>query len=251
MTERPLRTTDLAKAIGVHPNTVRLYEEWGFMPPVPRAPNGYRQFRQEHLDCLRLARLALQWPYPGGKDPVLEMVRRAVAGDLGGARESAQTYLDHIGRERALAESAVDVLERWAQGNPDDDAVGHPLRIKDAAHLLDLTPDALRSWERNGLLSVPRAPANRYRLYGAAEIGRLRVIRLLRQAGYSTMAILRLMQHLDEGRTEGLREVLDTPRPDEDVFSAADRWLSALAEQAARARASIAQLEAMQEARRS
>jgi DNA-binding transcriptional MerR regulator len=25
-----LRTSDLAKAVGVHPNTVRLYEEWGY-----------------------------------------------------------------------------------------------------------------------------------------------------------------------------------------------------------------------------
>ena len=33
----------------VHPNTVRLYEEWGFLPPVPRAPNGYRLYDQRHL----------------------------------------------------------------------------------------------------------------------------------------------------------------------------------------------------------
>jgi hypothetical protein len=39
--------------------------------------------------------------------------------------------------------------------------------------------------------------------------------------------------------------VLDTPRPDEDVYSAADRWLSSLAEQEQRALDLIAQLEEM------
>jgi len=28
---RYLRTSDIAKAVSVHPNTVRLYEKWGFL----------------------------------------------------------------------------------------------------------------------------------------------------------------------------------------------------------------------------
>jgi hypothetical protein len=39
--------------------------------------------------------------------------------------------------------------------------------------------------------------------------------------------------------------VLDTPRPDEDIYSSADRWLSTLDEQEQRARDIISQLEAM------
>ena len=53
---RTLRASDIAKAVGVHPNTVRLYEEWGFLPPVPRSPSGYRLFTAAHLDQMRLAR---------------------------------------------------------------------------------------------------------------------------------------------------------------------------------------------------
>ncbi|MGE5528726.1 MAG: MerR family DNA-binding transcriptional regulator, partial [Patescibacteria group bacterium] len=60
-----LRTTDLARAAGVHPNTVRLYERLGFLPPVPRGSNGYRLFNEEHLFCLRLARTALGGDWPG------------------------------------------------------------------------------------------------------------------------------------------------------------------------------------------
>jgi DNA-binding transcriptional MerR regulator len=241
-----LRTSDVAKAVGVHPNTVRLYEEWGFLPPIPRSASDYRLFTEAHLDQMRLARTALHGPWPGRniKQSALALVRRAASDDLGGALEQAYNHLALVQAERAQAEAAAKLLERWAQGAAAD-ATAEPLWIGEAARLLGVTTDVLRNWERNGLIKVPRNPHNRYRLYGAAEIGRLRIIRMLRRAGYSMMAILRMLLQLDQGKGEGLRQVLDTPRPDEDVYSAADRWLSTLAAQEQRALDLITQLEEM------
>ncbi len=54
-----LKTSDIAREIGVHPNTVRLYEERGYISSVPRAENGYRRFTSRHLEEMRLAHLAL------------------------------------------------------------------------------------------------------------------------------------------------------------------------------------------------
>ncbi len=54
---------------------------------------------------------------------------------------------------------------------------------------------------------------------------------MLTKAGYSHMAILRMFLELDRGNTRDLKKTLDTPRPDEDIFSAADRWLTTLQEQ--------------------
>ena len=68
---------------------------------------------------------------------------------------------------------------------------------------------------------------------------------MLSRAGYSQMAILRMLLHLDQELGGDLRQVLDTPRPDEDIHIAADRWLSSLGEQEQRAMDMIAQLEAM------
>jgi len=84
MTPRYLRTSDLSKAVGVHPNTVRLYEEWGFLPPIPRSPGGYRLFTPAHLDQMRLARLALADAWPGRliRRSALKLVRQAATGDL-------------------------------------------------------------------------------------------------------------------------------------------------------------------------
>jgi DNA-binding transcriptional MerR regulator len=58
---------------------------------------------------------------------------------------------------------------------------------------LHVTVDMLRNWERNGLITVPRDPSNGYRMYGPCEVGRIRVIRTLVQAGYSLMAILHML----------------------------------------------------------
>ncbi|MBN1259037.1 MAG: MerR family transcriptional regulator [Anaerolineae bacterium] len=250
MAKKWLRTSDIARAAGVHPNTVRLYEEWGFLPTVPRSESGYRRFSEAHLHQMLLARGLLHEPWPGQaiRRSAIALVKHAATGDLGGALERAYRHLALVRAERVRAEAAIALLERWANGAAAD-AVADPLHIGRAAAHLGVTVDMLRNWERNGLLETPRDPRNGYRLYGAPELGRLRVIRMLRDAGYSPMAILRMLRRLDEGQTRGLREALDTPRDDEDVFMAADRWLSALDFQESCALDAIARLEIMIERR--
>lgn len=239
-----LRTTEIARAVGVHPNTVRLYEEWGFLPPIPRSRAGYRLYTEQHLDQMRLARTALHAPYPGGKAPALNLVVQAAHGNLGEALEQAYLYLANIRAETVHAEAAIAFLERWARGSAAD-TTSQPLQIGGVAKLLSVTIDMLRNWERNGLIEVPRSPHNGYRQYTASEIGRLRVIRMLRQVGYSMMAILRMLRAFDEGQRDNLGLMLDTPRSDEDVYTAADQWLTALKAQEQRALEIIAQLETM------
>lgn len=48
------RTSEIAEIIGVHPNTVRLYEELGLIPKPGRLPNGYRVFTELHIEQFRL-----------------------------------------------------------------------------------------------------------------------------------------------------------------------------------------------------
>ncbi len=241
-----LTTSQIAKAVGVHPNTVRLYEQWGLLPPITRTRAGYRRFTEFHLDQMRLARTALHGLYPGRKirRSALGIVLRSASGDLGGALELAYAHLTLVKSEQVQAETAARLLQRWAQGTAAD-ATQQALSIGQVARLLDVTQDSLRNWERNGLLRVPRNAHNRYRAYSGAEIGRLRVIRMLRSAGYSMMAILRMMHQLDTGQAVDLRQALDTPRPDEDIITAMDHWLTSLAEQEQRAGQIIALLDEM------
>jgi len=239
-----LRTSDLARSVGVHPNTVRRYVDWGLLPPVERGPNGYRRFTQRHLDCLRLTRTIYSGDYPGKTIRLSgsKIIHRAAADDWGGALENAYAHLALVQAERAQAESAVLLLERWAAGTAAD-ATQQPMQIGQVAKLLNITIDILRNWERNGLISIPRDSKNRYRCYGPHEMSRLRVIRMLSRAGYSTMAILRMLLQFDRGVTSSLRQTLDTPPPDEDVYMASDRWLSTLSSQEQVAHQIIALIE--------
>ena len=229
MPAKNFRTSDLAREVGIHPNTVRRYGDWGLIPPVERSPSGYRLFTQRHLDCLRLARMIYSAPYPGRGFRALgtEIIQRAVVDDWQGALEKAHEYLVAIQAELKQANTAADVLEHWAQ-NMTDDPNEEPLAIGEVSKLLGISLDIIRNAERNGLLKVPRNSYNNYRLFGKKEIERLRIIRMLTKAGYSHMAILRMFLELDAGRRRGLKEILDTPRADEDIFGAADRWLTTL-----------------------
>ena len=237
MSNKYLRTSDLARAVGIHANTVRLYVDWGLLPPVERSASGYRLFTQRHLDCLRLARAIYAAPYPGRGFRALgnEMIQRAVADDWLGALEKAHTHLGAVKAELERAEAAADLLEHWAQtGSAEADGVLLPLG--EVSSLLGVSHDVVRNWERDGLIRVRRNPVNNYRLFGAREIERLRIIRLLARAGYSHMAILRMFIELDAGNTRDLRTILDTPRADEDIFTAADHWLTTLQSQEALAK---------------
>lgn len=241
-----LRTSDLAREVGIHPNTVRRYVDRGILPPVEYSASGYRRFTQHHLDCLRVACQVYRAQYPGKALHVsgVRIVHAAVSGDLEGALELAYHHLTLVQAERVQAEAAADLLEHWASTAPIAVTI-QPLQIGQVAHVLGITIDILRNWDRNGLIDVPRDPSNGYRRYGAQEMSRLRIIRMLSRSGYSLSAILRMLVQLDQGETSDLRRALDTPRPDEDVYLASDRWLSTLTEQEQRAHTIITLIEEM------
>src|SRR6266516_5614391 len=50
MTNRTIRTSDLAHRIGVQPETIRYYERRGLLPRLQRASSGYRIYTPEHLE---------------------------------------------------------------------------------------------------------------------------------------------------------------------------------------------------------
>jgi MerR family transcriptional regulator, copper efflux regulator len=64
------------------------------------------------------------------------------------------------------------------------------MRISDAAAAAGTTPRALRFYEANGLLPPPRRTRSGQRVYGPAEVARLRVIRAMLGLGL-TVADLR------------------------------------------------------------
>jgi DNA-binding transcriptional MerR regulator len=195
---------------------------------------------------MRFARLALHGGWPGReiRHSALALVRCSASGALAEALVLAKNHQALVQGEIDQAETAVLFIQQWLNGDISQPSQS-PLSIGQTAKFLDISTDKLRDWERNGLLTVPRHPQNRYRQYGAAEIGRVRVIRTLRHAGYSTLAILRMLLALEQDTTIDVRRALDTPDPEDDIQYATNQWLSTLTTHEERASEMIAQLDAM------
>lgn len=224
------KTSQIAALCGVHPNTVRLYEELGYMPPVPRAENGYRMYGKTHLEYVRLVRTALKSTWLGGviRKKALSVVLLSAAGSYEEAMRVAQEHLTLVREEREKAEIAAGLLEAWAAEKDDLTGSAGPLwKSSEAAERLDITYDMLRSWERNGLITVPRDRESGYRVFGRDEIRKLYVIRALRKARFSLMSIHNMLRHYDRGVREGLAGILDElPPEEEDIIFNTNQWLS-------------------------
>jgi len=246
MKESYYSTSEIARAVSVHPNTVRKYEKWGFLPSIPRDVNGYRLFSEMHLDQMRLARMAMldEWPGRDIRKISLALIKLAATGELESALELAYRFLYLIKVEQQKADEAANLVDSWTQETLTEDK-SEPLNTHDTSEFLGVSVDMLRHWERNGLIKIPRDPSNRYRLYGMTEIRRFRVIYMLSRAGYSNMAMLRMLSQLDRGNKIDLRYALDTPGPDEDIFYAADHRISTLAKWERQAEKMITHLKTM------
>ena len=58
--EKTYSTSQIAGIVGLHPNTVRKYEEWGLLQTPERKPNGYWVYTDVHIKQFELAKKALQ-----------------------------------------------------------------------------------------------------------------------------------------------------------------------------------------------
>lgn len=223
------KTKEIAAIVGVHPNTVRIYEEWRYISSVPRSENGYRMYSDMHLFQLKIARVAFRCEIVQG---LIRAKARAIVEASGKeyftqALEYAQSYLSHLQQEYNRALEAIELSEQWMSGIKST-STGTYTR-KEVAQILDLSSEVVRNWERNGLITVSRL-SNGSRTYTENEIKRLKIIRTLRAAHYSMSAILRLMNQTENmsGTDLNIKQVLDTPEDHEDIISVTDRLIYSL-----------------------
>ncbi len=222
------KTTEVAKIIGIHPNTVRLYEELGLIPKPERKSNGYRIFTEIHIEQFKLARLALRTVLTqnGLRKKAMAVIKLSAAGQYEKAIRLTENYISQITTEQINAEEAIAIAGQIINRDKNEMAETGLTR-KEAAHCLEITIDTLRTWELNGLLAVKRKK-NGYRIYDQEDIERLKIIRSLRCANYSLSSILRMLNCLTSDEGIDIREIINTPQENEDIFYACDMLLTSL-----------------------
>lgn len=223
------KTSEVAAIIGIHPNTVRLYEKMELIPKPERLSNGYRVFTDFHIEQCRLVRIAFQVEVlqNGLRKKITKMIKASAVGDFDTAILLINEYIEQIKQERINAEEAITIVKQLLSGC--EQSHTQNLKRKEVSEALDISMDTLRNWEMNGLLTVKRKE-NGYRVYTDDDIRRLKVIRSLRCANYSLEAILRLLQQLSQNPDTDIRATLNTPKQSDDIISVCDRLIVSLSE---------------------
>lgn len=220
------RTSEVAAIVGLHPNTIRRYEEWELIPIPPRAANGYRVFTDYHIETIKIAQVAFQIEVlqSGLRILMVDMVKAVARYDFAEAQALLDRYLNLVDQEIANANDVIHVVEDILAGKAEADT--NCFTRRETAEYLGVTSEALRNWERNGLLSIKRSK-NNYRVYDAEDIKRLKIIRTLRSAKYSLAAILRMLNAIDQEKQD-IKRLLNPTDPDDSIITACDNLIDSL-----------------------
>jgi Predicted transcriptional regulators len=222
------KTSEIAQIIGIHPNTVRLYEKLELIPKPERKTNGYRIFTDFHMEQIKFARIALKIEVlqNGLRKQAIAIIKASACKNFTKAISLAEHYLGQIREEECNAEEAITITKELLSG---DISVMETtfLTRKETADYLQISIDTLRNWELNGLLSIKRRQ-NGYRVYTDEDIRRLKIIRSLRCSNYSLSSILRMLNALTQNPNADIRQTIDTPKENDTIISVCDKLLTSL-----------------------
>lgn len=254
--EKQFQIGELSRITGVKAGTIRFYESCGFLEPAERLPNRYRVFNIRHIYQVHICRLVF-----GGfvnkrlRKISLGILEAAGHWDLEAYEQAAKHYLQAVEEDIAGTERAIAaVMERLQEPQSTRLDSGCPISAclkeqavyskKQAAQLVGVTPEAVRNWERNGLLG--QTQSYRRRFYPPEMLERMYVIRLLLDNGYSMMAIQSFFAQFDAGDGQRAAGVLVHPGKDDNLIYRADRYLETLQNEEKKARQLCELLEEMQ-----
>lgn len=199
-----MRPIDVARKLRVSTTTLRHYEEWGLCPPVPRAPNGYRVYSDLHVayfECIRAMATGF------GMDVTAAVLRHIVRGEMDEGLWLATERQAQLFEEKRSAEKTLRLLDQAGPDVPGKHARRRALTIGAVVKETGIVASTIRYWELEGLISVRRDEENGYRLFSAADVRKLLLIRALRSAIYSLATIRDVMREVDANNLDAARRV--------------------------------------------
>lgn len=198
------RTSDVAKIIGVHNNTIIAYEKSGYISNVERSQNGYRIYTDNHIEQIKLARLVLKSDiikvYMIFK--VREILKTIARNEFDIALDLSKKFLLQIQVEKTSEFKLIKELKELIRVHIDNNKKNISLKRSEVSKEIDVSMDVIINWERNGLLEIPRNNKNNYRIYSEHEIILLKAIKLIRKENYSTQCIGNMIRKIKANNFE-------------------------------------------------
>jgi len=144
--------------LNISTSTLRNYESLGLVPPVPRAANGYRVYTDEHVAYFECIRAMI----PGFGIPITrEVVRKLQKQEVDEALWLVNEQQALLHREKVLTEKTIRLLETDELDKLEWNRKRKGMTIGEASRETGVPSSAIRHWEREGLLSLPRDPVKR------------------------------------------------------------------------------------------
>lgn len=203
--ETQFRPIELARAVGISAATVRMYEREGILPEADRNPSGHRRYRLRHLRALETARALMQgygWEYA---KRVMLAVHAGQMEELHTLVDARHAAIDRDRRQLAQTMQAFEVLtgkeERDRQFRLVE-GMKQPVRVGAAARDAGVPVSTVHFWEEQHLLRPQRDKESNYRLYSASDVRQLKVIVMLRDAGYRFDDIRPVLRDLAQGNPD-------------------------------------------------
>lgn len=106
-------TSEIAKIVGMHPNTVRKYEEWGLIQIPERKSNGYRVYKDIHIKQFELAKKAFQVEIlqAGLRKRMIDVVKLSAQYRFDEAMKLVEEYIEVAMQEKKNAKEAAELCE--------------------------------------------------------------------------------------------------------------------------------------------
>ncbi|RMH40478.1 MAG: MerR family transcriptional regulator [Deltaproteobacteria bacterium] len=121
MPGEPLTTGQVARAAGVHVETLRFYERRGLLPKPPRRRSGYRQYPPDAVRIVRFIKRAQRLGFT--LDEIAELLalrdddRRACSEVRGAAEHKIAEIDDKIRALRAMRRALAELVATCADGD--------------------------------------------------------------------------------------------------------------------------------------
>lgn len=96
------RTAQVATLIGLHPNTIRRYEDWELIPAPERLANGYRVYTEFHVDLIKMSRKAFQIEllHANLRRTMIDVIKTSAEKDFEAAHGHLKIYLKILQSEK-------------------------------------------------------------------------------------------------------------------------------------------------------
>ncbi|RAL24183.1 MerR family transcriptional regulator [Thermoflavimicrobium daqui] len=199
-----IRPIDIARKLRVSTSALRHYESWGIVPPAPREPNGYRIYTKEHMAYFECIRAMI----PGfGMDITKKVMLKIKEKAMDDALWLVNEQQARLHQDKRMAEKTIRVLETEELDKWDSRRKRKWMTIGEVSFETGVPRSAIRHWEKEGLITLPRDQENGYRKFNRAQVRQILMIRTLRSAGHPLEVIRHVMKELDHNHIENARRI--------------------------------------------